>query len=82
MLLTATLQSTNLGTKLVVDATSMVEVREKELGAQEELNDAVGKLPSLLASITESKFDDMCLCGENKHQTQTVKLFQTVNLGS
>ena len=76
MLLTATLQSTNLGTKLVVDANSMVDVREKELGAQEELNDAVGKLPPILASITESKSDDMCFSGDKTVQvhfkTQTV----------
>lgn len=61
LLFTATLQSTSLGNKLILDATSMLDVREKELGKQEELNKAVGKLPMFMSAICYNNFDDMFL---------------------
>lgn len=39
----------------------MLDVREKELGQQEDLNKAVGKLPSMMSAISYNKFDEMLL---------------------
>ncbi len=61
MLLTATLQSTPLGSKMLADGTSMAEVREKELGEQDTLNKALARLPVVVSGISADKFPDMYL---------------------
>lgn len=59
MLLSATLQSTALGSKLVLDATSMADVREQELGEQSQLQSCLGRIPCKLCDVSSADFDDM-----------------------
>ena len=59
MLLSATLQSTSLGSKLVLDATSMADVREQELGEQSQLQSCLERIPEKLCDVSSADFDGM-----------------------
>ena len=55
----ASLQSSNLASKLLADAESMISTRETELGDLNALQEALGKLPEEFKEIEPDNVDDM-----------------------
>ena len=49
-----------MGARLLADAASIVENREKELGEQETLANSMGLLPTDYESVTAECFAEMC----------------------
>ena len=58
-LMLASLQSSNLASKLLADAESMISLRETELGDLNALQEALGKLPEEFNEIEPDNVDDM-----------------------
>lgn len=61
MMMLASLQSSNMASRLLQDATSMINVRETELGDQEALTDAVKSLPDDFCEINEGNCQEVLL---------------------
>ena len=57
--ITATIQASNLGARLLSDATALVDAREKELGEGQALDDSFSKLPNEFEDISDENFQDL-----------------------
>jgi hypothetical protein len=61
MMMLASLQSSNMASRLLQDATAMINCRETELGDQEALTDAVKSLPDDFREIDEGNCQEVLL---------------------
>ena len=61
MMMLASLQSSNMASRLLQDATTMINCRETELGDQEALTDAVKSLPDDFREIDEGNCQEVLL---------------------
>ena len=59
--ITATIQISNLGGKLLADAAATVEARETDIGDQEALKKSMDLVPRDLNDVSEEEFDEMRL---------------------